>query len=363
MPAPVSALYYPYIHIQSEDWLKSALLYWDHLDRIVPSDGFQTSDALFVRNLPPDFLRRVTPAGHNEAAFNRFMPQLEKLLAARGGNLWGTAQNTAGRARSAEQIEYVHENKMDQRLIELLMRSNLGSYFNGYVKLNPVLSGLYMTSLAGEIAQARYTPMVTDNSVVDVASLYLNWDARDPQAGRPAGGQRDGIDEMALARILVPFPSPADLSGTPLEDVLRVRETLAGERGRFREAIHQFGVELSTVPAAGRADIVSSKRKEIEESVARQRDALSSANISSVTGLVGLSVPAIAAAAPYLGISTSIAAAACVGISFVSWYLKTRSSLAAQRAVFPWQYLISTENALYLEAAGVDRALEQLVYD
>ena len=37
------SLYYPYIHISEEGWLKRSLLYWDRVRRIVP-DGFEPSD-------------------------------------------------------------------------------------------------------------------------------------------------------------------------------------------------------------------------------------------------------------------------------------------------------------------------------
>ena len=56
-------LYYPYIHFQNEAWLKLAVLYWDKMARIVPSeDNPHDSDAVkmlqyeidFVQNLKPD---------------------------------------------------------------------------------------------------------------------------------------------------------------------------------------------------------------------------------------------------------------------------------------------------------------------
>ena len=37
------SLYYPYIHILNEGWLKRSLLYWDQVRRIVP-DGVRPDD-------------------------------------------------------------------------------------------------------------------------------------------------------------------------------------------------------------------------------------------------------------------------------------------------------------------------------
>jgi hypothetical protein len=43
-------LYYPYIHIRDESWLKATLLYFPHILRIVP-EGFNTTDSAFVRQV------------------------------------------------------------------------------------------------------------------------------------------------------------------------------------------------------------------------------------------------------------------------------------------------------------------------
>jgi hypothetical protein len=43
-------LYYPYIHVRDEAWLKATLLYFPHVLRMVPP-GFETRDSAFVRSL------------------------------------------------------------------------------------------------------------------------------------------------------------------------------------------------------------------------------------------------------------------------------------------------------------------------
>jgi len=58
--APHSALYYPSIEFQSEEWVKMALLFWDHGYRIVPvghtpNDSFEIQtfiDNGLVINIP-----------------------------------------------------------------------------------------------------------------------------------------------------------------------------------------------------------------------------------------------------------------------------------------------------------------------
>ncbi len=47
---PKTALYFPTIEFQDEEWLKSALCIWDHIDRIVPPD-YVPQDTSEVRQM------------------------------------------------------------------------------------------------------------------------------------------------------------------------------------------------------------------------------------------------------------------------------------------------------------------------
>src|SRR5215210_7177285 len=48
---PISdALYYPYIHMRNEDWLKGTLLFFPHIVRMLPST-FTPKDSYFVDQL------------------------------------------------------------------------------------------------------------------------------------------------------------------------------------------------------------------------------------------------------------------------------------------------------------------------
>ena len=46
----LDGLYYPHIHVRDEDWLKSTLLYFPHVLRMVPP-GLETRDTPFIRSL------------------------------------------------------------------------------------------------------------------------------------------------------------------------------------------------------------------------------------------------------------------------------------------------------------------------
>jgi hypothetical protein len=78
------ALYYPYIHVRDERWLKMALLYWDRIRRIVPHGFKPEHDARYgstaavnaglVESTPPD--RYITAAA--ERFRKTVLPYLER---------------------------------------------------------------------------------------------------------------------------------------------------------------------------------------------------------------------------------------------------------------------------------------------
>ncbi|MFJ2262847.1 hypothetical protein ACIOKD_31840 [Streptomyces sp. NPDC087844] len=56
------AIYYPYIHVQDDTWLKAAALYWPHIGRIVPEDyPIQESHTAEVLNGELGLMVNVSP--------------------------------------------------------------------------------------------------------------------------------------------------------------------------------------------------------------------------------------------------------------------------------------------------------------
>ena len=54
---PNSILYYPHIEFQNEAWVKSSLLLWDHVYRIVP-EGYSPNDSDEIKALVDEDLVR-----------------------------------------------------------------------------------------------------------------------------------------------------------------------------------------------------------------------------------------------------------------------------------------------------------------
>ncbi|KOX06657.1 hypothetical protein ADK66_22280 [Micromonospora sp. NRRL B-16802] len=55
------ALYYPYIHIRDEQWLKTAALYWPSIYRLVPDGYFRSDGRTSAAFCDAGILRTVDP--------------------------------------------------------------------------------------------------------------------------------------------------------------------------------------------------------------------------------------------------------------------------------------------------------------
>ena len=77
---PIKALYYPQVQFYSPNWLRTALLYWEGVLRLVP-DGFQPVDPPIVSDLADlGLVESVSPAPYIASAKDKFLEKLNELL-------------------------------------------------------------------------------------------------------------------------------------------------------------------------------------------------------------------------------------------------------------------------------------------
>ena len=239
MAASVKGLYYPFIHFQSLDWLKAALLYWEGVKRIVPTADYHLDDPPEIRDLVRDRLvDNVIASAHRQRAADLFMPKLQALTASRGGRIEGTLDHMGRTGHD----EHVHLEKMDVRLFQRLHDAGLASSHGEWYAMEPAVAGLYMMALAGEVSRVTNTTMVTDTFDCEVASLYFN---------TPDGTVTAARDGLAFVRLLCPFPRPERLADVSLSTVLRLRDDHAAERRRFRDEIQNLATDAAALNDAG----------------------------------------------------------------------------------------------------------------
>ncbi len=283
------ALYYPYIHIKDDGWLKTAALFYDGLCRIKP-DNLKTQDSSTAKALADacGFFEDVSPATATSAIKEPFLDFAIRHLQDAGQR---EKLNPEIRGAFADDSG-IHGDKVlpevakQLRTLGLLKRAKR----KGWYELEPSTAAMYMTFLANEIARQKGIAVVTD----DPAYTPLLHGAME-ESTEFLAINRGGDAAFALAGIVLKeqVPDPRSIRDTPVAKIIEFRRKHDAERQRFMDAVRDLGGDLSSDISAGQL------RQRMEEKAAKVRVAsneyrlaLTGSKIKVGSSLMGLSVPA-----------------------------------------------------------------------
>lgn len=148
-----SILYYPRIEFQNEAWVKSSLLLWDHVYRIVPEDYTPNDSDEIKALIDEDLIRNVKLDDHDRGnTFDEFMKLCNKI----------EGRMPAGLVPSEE--DRIHPGKIDKRLYPYL--DYIGEHFideDRWLHLSKELARGYMFKLSQVVARTRNLNRGTDD--------------------------------------------------------------------------------------------------------------------------------------------------------------------------------------------------------
>ena len=338
-----SAMYYPHIHFRSRKWLRSALLYYDDITRIVPDGMYPDTvdeysrfsgdaEALayevgeltavgFIRNQAPDDIS-VAGAADEFLSFaaNSLTDPIRRrsvLPALKRHNPWLT----------------VHPAKIDPGLVEILRELNLAqtnvSDRDGDWDIEAATAVLYLMYLANKMSQGR--PLITDNAFYQKL-LYSPATESDKQESTRKGG--------AFLLVAAAFEGvlPSNLENIPLKDLLQFREKHGAARGRFQSQIVSLAGSISAAKDEYELNqALSTQSSQIADETGALVDKLKTHNLALATGLFTVSVPSyvltLAAHHPLL-----IAGAAAAAISATLMRFSLDRRITSQSS--PYSYLL-----------------------
>jgi uncharacterized protein DUF6236 len=257
-------LYYPWIHFRDEAWLKVALLYWRHLERIVPSN-YERRDSETIRLFAANRLIRSVP--NTKKSRVRVARLFEEVITSRTADLQRYRIDPVRLAESSQQVEglprvddraraeyaYVHVEKMEDSLRETLCAADLAQPNRdgdwSWIGVHPTIARIYMTALAADIASASGLQPVTDDSMADVAGDPLvdhiavsGWSVEqlsealfDELGSEPT--HTTGEAAATLAFVALKTVTPADPDALSAAQVLAIREKYSDELDAFHAAI------------------------------------------------------------------------------------------------------------------------------
>lgn len=268
-----SVLYFPSIEFKSDDWIKSSLLYWDKIYRIVPR-GYTPRDSVLVQKAcQHGLIENITLESEDKSKtadeFITFYDNLEFIPA------------------GLEPTEGLHPEKIDERLYPLLEKI-AQKLFNDNMLLipKPVVRG-YMFYLSKVVAERR--------------NLNRGTDDRDSWAIDPYFAEDANFGEYTYDRDAKWFYSslfiydlfPADISNVPIEDIIHFIEERKELKVEFRNKIFEFVNELAKYESEGFTKAkIEGFIEDIETSKKSLKKAIEFQNVrSNISNLFSVGLP------------------------------------------------------------------------
>lgn len=234
-----SVLYYPHIEIADPKWLKTVLLLWDHVYRIVPTTYAPVDDDDTKRAADADLIRSVTLERSDLQGivtdFRNYLNSLPYIPA--GLELDG-------------EVEQLHREKVDATLYPLLDEYAKGGTEGGWIELPREIVRGYIFYLSAKVAERRLLHRCTDNKYSYANSIFFAEDAN--------------FDEFLYDRESSGFYSslifqdvlPVDVDCVPMNHILKVAESSRDERLAFRNELQKFTDGLRDCQSKDHAETV-----------------------------------------------------------------------------------------------------------
>lgn len=365
-------LYFPYINIRDDNWLKTAALYWPTVRRLVPRHH-ETHDTRTARAFAEANVLRSEDPGSLLASVG-----FDLLIALRGnvGELASRYRVDAATpglfdASGLDHLGWVHLEKFPPGAVDLLVEHGLAirgrrepiwsqtAHRHGapgnWIGLHPAVAGAYMTALASHLSERAGFQPITDQA--DLRAAVPN---RDVEAALqllvgpgPRLAHRETIDRYVM--LAVQSVAPRNLSAVSPDVILRCREALAAELETFREHVAEQADELVSIASVAvdqrRLEAFSEHaQRQIERPLRDLERGLALHRLPTVrTMLTASSFAAPAVVTTVVGgwdqpvVAKAAETVAAIG---VAWWLGVRPDRARLRAASPVGYLLGVRERL-----------------
>lgn len=374
-------LYFPFIHIRDESWLKSAALYFPSVRRLVPHGYLKhdtpTAKAFFDAEILQDEdpqrwidgatwnLLRTLKANTRLLSRHYSVRQAQKTWT---GEVWGEGAED-GRTGA---LGWIHVTKFQPEVLNYLAdrglamlgrsdsRWNLEQPGDPWVGLHPVLAGAYMTALATRVSEDEFFHPMTDQLDLRVATPNSDVQAalrlllgRREASPRKRDFATEGVNTYIM--LAMQYARPRNLDGIAAEKIIQCRTDLKEELVTFRRYVdsqQEELAELAAIPVKERRleEFARHVEQTIEMPLQKLERGLRLFKLEPVRSLVltsSFAAPVIAepilhsfGATPREGLATGVAAA--IG---TAWW-SVRENRADVRESSPVAYLLDVNDAL-----------------
>lgn len=352
-----SALYYPYIDIRDERWLRGAAVFWDSIRTIVPESVREPYSSEFARELNDEgILEPVRVSSEMEEVDDLAEAALDFLTDPISSALIRDISDSTGRSRRADSDQLAELTRVHGDKLPYVIRSQLRDALDdGWFQLPSGFANFYMTLLATKLASRLGIGLITEAKGADQVALNAQQRGSPISSRRPGrhyeatGPRRRLPTEVASGLLVDMIIQNIELPRTAtVRQLLRFKRDHREELGVFRREINrltsEFGEDLSLEA------LQQAVHDQYEAEVAPAMRALRQ-SLQAQSWDVGLNAflkvsffsTAPTALALYAGAPSSVALFAGAGVSVVASAVQLRNQRQQARASSPFSYLLSLE--------------------
>ncbi|MFZ2405783.1 MAG: hypothetical protein WAW41_11640, partial [Methylobacter sp.] len=364
------SLYYPWIDVRDEAWLKSAALYWDMIQTIVPEALDRPYSTKTARQLQDEGilvplrvrsdLREIEGLTQDVLTYLRSQEGMELLTGANRNHVYLHPDKLPN---SVRHLARMHPEKISHEIRYMLEESGLSRPSRGgFLEVDDEFANFYMTLLATRLSESIGAGLVTSSSLPHRLSLKAKTDSQ--MTDIIGSSERHGYEyqlyrkgrtvrrelaqgmlvELMLEEIAV---DPA----TPIERIIEYRKGHSPELGRFRAKVGQLTSSLpEDAPLqAMRQQVSDLYVNEVKPAIDDLKKSLTSGRNKWLTsGWMCLACFSVGSSSVLLGMGLATANALLVGagISLVGsgilYNVAKRDSLRAN----PYSYLMSLQKEM-----------------
>jgi len=355
------ALYYPTIDIQNEEWLKSAVLFWDEINTIVPESIREPYKLNSTKYLADEGILNPVPVSSDRDFIEELTNDTLNYLNSNEGFQLLTQNNNENAVihrdklpRDVRQLFDIHPEKLPYEIRHQLRD---GMTDEGWLRVNGNFGAFYMTLLANKICEEKGIALLTDNPLSSNLSDKVKLDNQVVINGRG----HDHYDMERRERYL--FLAQGMLTnlivegikispGSSLTDVIQFRKKHRDELGLFRTNISKL---TQAVSKEGSFEAVRQQVNDIynDEFLPSYNNLKRSLNGSGVKWLTDnfmkvafVSTSATALPMALLGLALPQALIAGAGISLVTSVISYNEDKKEKIRNNPYSYLLAINKSI-----------------
>lgn len=222
-------LYYPYINIKNEQWIRNALLYWDNISSIVPHTHYDELSPELLYLKEKEIYTPIYPKDLFDSDFsNEFKKSFIRKLEHYEESI--ESKDTIIRKKtikSPELSNWIHQAKIPSDLYKFLNdKKYINNLADGWLELDDKIINIYMRTLA------EYCIKTSENDMVLGTSNKPNQNEIFEQ------NHKDIKSTCCELKLIDCFPQP--LIDTSLDDIIKFKIQRKDELEAFKEKIKEL---------------------------------------------------------------------------------------------------------------------------